>query len=97
MTILPNLNSKFDGMSKADLIAALTAMSDRTSRVSFKVTEAREATGDKKASMGGAVSVYGLGRFPVTLYASQWRRLIEEVPALSAFLSANAGKLTEKQ
>lgn len=49
-----------------------------------------------KVSEKGAVSVYGLGRFPVTLYGSQWERLIAEAPKVAAFLKANSGKLATK-
>ena len=43
----------------------------------------------------GGVSVYGLGRFPVTLYYEQWIRLLEATPQLRTFLEDNkaAGKL----
>jgi hypothetical protein len=47
----------------------------------------------------GGVSVYGLGRFPVTLYYEQWIRLLEAVPQLKAFLEENKaeGKLKLKE
>src|SRR6266478_2939776 len=47
----------------------------------------------------GGVSVYGLGRFPVTLYYEQWIRLLEAVPQLRTFLEENktAGKLKLKE
>jgi hypothetical protein len=38
-----------------------------------------------------------VGRFPVTLYASQWRRLIQVLPQLEKFMAENASKLVEKQ
>jgi hypothetical protein len=43
--------------------------------------------------------VYGLGRFPVTLYYEQWIRLLEAVPQLRTFLEENktAGKLKLKE
>ncbi len=45
----------------------------------------------------GGISVYGLNvRFPVTLYASQWERLISKLPELQAFIKANEGSLTRK-
>ena len=44
----------------------------------------------------GGVSVYGLGRFPVTLYYEQWRRLLEVAPELQAFMEENKGKLKLK-
>jgi hypothetical protein len=47
----------------------------------------------------GGVSVYGLGRFPVTLYYEQWIRLLEATPQLREFLEENksAGKLKLKE
>jgi hypothetical protein len=39
-----------------------------------------------KVSEKGAVSVYGLGRFPVTLYYEQWLRLLDNAEELRAFL-----------
>ena len=44
----------------------------------------------------GGVSVYGLGRFPVTLYYEQWVRLLDAAGDLSAFLEENKGKLKLK-
>jgi hypothetical protein len=46
-----------------------------------------------KVSEKGAVSVYGLGRFPVTLYYEQWARLLDSSDALRAFLEENKSKL----
>jgi hypothetical protein len=40
----------------------------------------------------GGVSVYGLGRFPVTLYYEQWVRLLEAAPRLREFLEENKEK-----
>ena len=47
----------------------------------------------------GGVSVYGLGRFPVTLYYEQWTRLLEATPQLRTFLEENkaSGKLKLKE
>jgi hypothetical protein len=47
----------------------------------------------------GGVSVYGLGRFPVTLYYEQWVRLLDAASDLRAFLEENkaAGKLKLKE
>jgi hypothetical protein len=42
-----------------------------------------------KVSEKGALSVYGLGRFPVTLYKEQWRRLLDYADEMKAFLKAN--------
>lgn len=42
-----------------------------------------------KVSEKGAVSVYGMGKFPVTLYASQMERLIEFAPKITEFIGAH--------
>ena len=44
----------------------------------------------------GGVSVYGLGRFPVTLYYEQWIRLLDAAGDLRAFLEENKSKLKLK-
>ena len=49
-----------------------------------------------KASEKGGVSVYGLGRFPVTLYASQWERLNGAMADVMAFIAAHP-ELARKQ
>ncbi len=49
-----------------------------------------------KVSEKGGVSVYGLGRFPVTLYYEQWIRLLDSSEALRAFVEENKGKLKLK-
>jgi hypothetical protein len=45
----------------------------------------------------GGVSVYGLGRFPVTLYYEQWIRLLDAADELRAFLEKNKHRLKLKQ
>jgi hypothetical protein len=49
-----------------------------------------------KISEKGGVSVYGLGKFPVTLYGTQWERLIAFTPRITEYLKANKDKLTVK-
>ena len=49
-----------------------------------------------KVSLKGAVSVYGLGRFPVTLYSSQMRALLANKELILQFMEANAATLTTK-
>ena len=44
----------------------------------------------------GGVCVYGLQRFPVTLYASQWAKLLDNKDAILAFIAANATALAHK-
>ena len=49
-----------------------------------------------KVSEKGGVSVYGLGRFPVTLYQEQWEKLLDMVEELRAFIRENAAALKKK-
>ena len=72
--------------SKEDLMAKIAELekqleSKESGKLEFKV-------GDK-----GGVSVYGLGRFPVTLYYEQWIKLLDATKELRAFLEANKSRL----
>ena len=49
-----------------------------------------------KTSTKGAVSVYGLGRFPVTLYAEQWDRLFANIEKVKGFIEENRETLATK-
>lgn len=73
------------GLSQEELIAKFVAMQAASQR---KLT--------LKVSDKGAVSLYGLGRFPVTLYGTQWERLIGEVEHIKAFIETNRGLLATK-
>lgn len=59
--------------------------SKRGSAVSMKVSEK------------GAVSVYGLGRFPVTLYQEQWTKLLGLADDIKAFIAENKSRLKTKE
>jgi hypothetical protein len=63
--------------------------------------EALKARGSKgvslKVSEKGGVSVYGLGRFPVTLYREQWLKLLDLADDLRAFIRENDAKLKKKE
>ena len=65
--------------------AALKAAAVKRNTLSFKVSEK------------GALSVYGMGRFPVTLYRQQWEKLFAAQADIKAFLEHNAAKLTTKE
>jgi hypothetical protein len=57
----------------------------RNSAVSIKVSEK------------GGVSVYGLGRFPVTLYQEQWTKLLAMAEEIKTFIEENRSKLKAKE
>ena len=49
-----------------------------------------------KVSQKGALSLYGLGRFPVTLYKQQWLRLLDETENIRQFIQNNDSDLKFK-
>lgn len=49
-----------------------------------------------KVSEKGAVSIYGMGRFPVTLYKEQWLKLLDMSAEIRAFIQANDARLKTK-
>ncbi len=69
----------------AKLKAEMESLKARTSKgISLKVSEK------------GAVSVYGMGRFPVTLYKEQWLKLLDMADDLRRFIAENDSKLKAK-
>ena len=80
-------------MSEEDLKAELERL--RTENASLKKGA---ATGIRmKVSEKGAVSIYGMGRFPVTLYKEQWLKLLGMADEIKAFITANEGQLKAKE
>ncbi len=59
--------------------------------------KARGAKGlSLKVSEKGGVSVYGLGRFPVTLYLEQWTKLLDMADEIRAFIKEHEAELKKK-
>jgi hypothetical protein len=75
--------------TKEELIA-------RIAELEKQVTGKKAGRMEFRVSEKGGVSVYGLGRFPVTLYYEQWQRLLGAADELKAFLETNKGKLKLK-
>jgi len=50
-----------------------------------------------KVSEKGGVSVYGLGRFPVTLYKEQWKKLLDMSDEIRNFIEVNESQLKSKE
>jgi hypothetical protein len=72
--------------SKAELL-------ERIAQLEAKLADQKPDRLKFKVGEKGGVSVYELGRFPVTLYYEQWTRLLEHADELKAFLEENKGKL----
>jgi hypothetical protein len=77
-------NSNLTTEQMAARIAELEGRLTKGGTISFKVSEK------------GAVSVYGLGRFPVTLYLEQWDALLSRATELREFIEANKSRLKTK-
>jgi hypothetical protein len=71
----------------------------RLAELEKQTTGRRSGNLEFRVGEKGGVSVYGLGRFPVTLYYEQWTRLLDATPQLRAFLEENkaSGKLKLKE
>jgi hypothetical protein len=57
----------------------------------------RNTSVSMKVSEKGAVSVYGLGRFPVTLYQEQWHKLLAVADEIKSFIEENKASLKVKE
>ncbi len=80
-------------LTKAEMEAKLAAL--QAENATLKSNGSNHAISFKVGDKGG-VSVYGLGRFPVTLYKEQWENLLAHSDDIRAFIAANAGRLKTK-
>ena len=80
-------------MSEDDAQAELERLRKENERL--RRTASRGVT--LKVSEKGGLSVYGLGRFPVTLYKEQWLRLLAMGEDIKAFIEANNERLKTKE
>jgi hypothetical protein len=69
----------------------------RKENEALKAKEAKRTTITLKVSEKGACSLYGMGRFPITMYSQQWSRIFAAQEEIKAFLEANKSKLTVKE
>jgi hypothetical protein len=72
-------------------------MKARLAELEKQVSTRRTGALEFRVSEKGGVSVYGLGRFPVTLYYEQWSRLLDQAEQLRSFLEENKAKLKLKE
>jgi hypothetical protein len=79
-------------MADEDMKSELERLRAENERLKQKTTRATSL----KVSEKGGVSVYGLGRFPVTLYKEQWGKLLDMADEIRAFIAENESKLKTK-
>jgi len=81
-------------MTEDDLKGELERLRAENEALKQRRTGARVSM---KVSEKGAVSVYGLGRFPVTLYREQWEKLLAMADEIKAFIAENSDRLKVKE
>jgi hypothetical protein len=79
-------------MSEEDVKAELARLKEENERL--KARQGRAVS--LKVSEKGGLSVYGLGRFPVTLYKEQWTKLLDMAEDIRAFIKENDSRLKTK-
>jgi hypothetical protein len=79
-------------MTEGDIKAELERLKAENERLKGE----RGRTTGLKVSEKGGVSVYGLGRFPVTLYKEQWTKLLDMADEIRAFIKDNDARLKTK-
>ena len=62
----------------------------------YKLRQAQKGSTIKVSAKGG-VSIYGLGRFPVTLYKSQWKKLLGQAKEIAQFIVDHNSELASKE
>ena len=80
-------------MSEAEMKAELERLRAENAQLKNKNTGGLSL----KVSEKGAVSLYGMGRFPVTLYKEQWLRILASASVIEAFIQENDSKLKTKE
>lgn len=80
-------------MSEQDLQAEIA----RLKAENETLKQRRSGNISMRVSEKGAVSVYGLGRFPVTLYQEQWNKLLAAAEEIKAFIEENRAQLKVKE
>ncbi len=77
-----------------DLMAEIERL--KTENAALKSSATKERAVTMKVSEKGGMSLYGLGRFPVTLYKEQWSKLLEHSEEIKSFLRDNNSQLKSK-
>jgi hypothetical protein len=80
-------------MSESELKAELERLRAENARLKNKSAGGLSL----KVSEKGAVSLYGMGRFPVTLYKEQWLRILANAPDIESFIRENDRRLKTKE
>ena len=75
-------------LSREELMAQIATLKAQAKALPKEIT--------MKVSTKGAVSLYGLGRFPITLYAGQWEKVLAKAADIREFITTNESELARK-
>lgn len=85
--------AQFAELNPAQQVAYIKSLQAENERLKAN----KASTGSSiKIGVKGTICVYGLGRFPVALYASQWKTLLAKAPEIEAFITDNEALLAKK-
>lgn len=90
--VLTALKDRLAGMSPEEVVAEAIKLTEANA----KLKATRNAKLTLKVSEKGALSVYGMGKWPVTLYIGQWERLLDNAIDIRMFIEANRDRLSTK-
>ncbi len=92
MTILQDISASQVSASEYEMRQEI----ERLRAENAKLKTANAGRLSLKVSDKGAISIYGMGRYPITLYRGQMERLLDAAPIIRAFIEANAEALRTK-
>ena len=91
-----NVQANGMGSDQGDLVSQIAALRAENDKLKAKALARSQARINCKVSEKGALSIYGLGRFPVTLYLSQFEALNAAWPVVQEFVADHRVEFTVK-
>ena len=91
-----DFNFKMPTDQVAALLEKLRVAEEENAKLKTQLVKKQPSGLTFKVSEKGGLSVYGLNRFPVTLYKNQWLQVFEKTEEIKEFIKANEDKLHEK-
>ena len=87
---------KNDIKGAGDELAAMAARLRALEEENVKLKASKAGKLSLKVGAKGGLSVYGMGRFPITLYKAQWEKLLGEAETILTFIKAHESEFTTK-
>lgn len=91
------MNNQTNTLNQAALLAMIEELKQSNAALQMSLAKKATTSGGIKVSEKGGASVYGIGRFPVTLYKSQWIKLLAKSEEIKQFLIDNNDLLKVKE